>query len=192
MKKMAIFLLMLSCCLCFTGCGNSEGESGNTGSSNNDSNVDDEEEFSFPYNLEVDEGTIQISNIYLLQEKTEHGYEGIVAIEFDFSDINEDEWYWIDEDFHLTVYGGSSQYSLPLGLSDRKFADIGSDGKKYHFLKIEETREEFSEMTLTMDMRMKINSTDYEFEFSIPCTMCEIVEEFPKNVQNTYDINRWI
>ncbi len=191
MKRITALLLMLLCCMSFIGCGDGEEGNSNTGSSNNDSSTDDEE-FSFPYDIETNDGLVQISNIYLLQEKTEHGYEGIIAVEFDFSNMESDDWYWFDKDYSINIYQGYG-VGMPLPIDDmnRKESEIGSDGKKYLFFDIDETKEEFSELDVQLSIYISKESQKYQPDINIPSTTCVIGETFPEEVQSIFDVTLW-
>ena len=160
----------------------------NTGSSNNDSSTDEEKEFSLPYDIETDDGLLQISNIYLRQKETDHGYSGTMAIEFDCSGMNYDDLYWFDKDYTIYVYQGYRAFEESIEIFDmlHKKSDVDENGKKYYFCSINESKEEFRE--LYFDLRIKINHspTDYELKIAEPCTKCEIVEEFPQDVLDVY------
>ncbi|MCI8390512.1 MAG: hypothetical protein HFI35_07510 [Roseburia sp.] len=192
MKRITAFLLMLSFCVCFTGCGDgSTGESGNTDSMNSDNNTD-EEEFSFPYDIETDDGLLQLSNIYLMQEKTEHGYEGIMAVEFDFSNMESDDWYWFDKDHLIQIFQGyGAGTPLPIHTINKKESEIGSDGKKYFFYQVDETREAFSEFDVQLNIYISKSYKEYNPEINIPSTECEISETFPEEVQSIFDTSFW-
>lgn len=188
MKRIAAFLLMLSCCLCFTGCGDSEGESSNAGSSNND-NSTDKKEFSLPSDIETDDGLLQISNIYLRQKETDHGYDGMMAIEFDCSGMDYDDYYWFDKDYSICVYQGYNMIDRSIEIYDEtlhKKSEVGENGKKYYFCGINECKEEFGELYFTIKITIYHSPTDYKLEITEPCTKCEIVEEFPQDVLDAY------
>ena len=187
MKRTVAFLLMLSCCLCFIGCGDNEGESSNTGALNNDSSTD-KKEFSLPYDIETDDGLLQISNIYLRQEKTDHGYDGTMAIEFDCSGMDYDDYYWFDKDYSIYVHQGHNTLEESIEIYDilHKKSEIGEEGKKYYFCSIDECKEEFCELYFDLNININHSPADYELKIAELCTKCEIVEEFPQDVLDVY------
>lgn len=150
-----------------------------------------EPEFSLPYVIETEYGDIEISHIYVMQEETKYGYDGVVGIEFDLSNMTEEDRYWFDRDYYFYVSGES----LPIASLDEEYielyveleTDILSNDMKYIFYFIQENREPLDQKKLGLEIEINSSSNeDYEIIVDSLCSELDFVEELPKDVENAY------
>ena len=136
--------------------------------------------FSLPYEISTDEGTIELSNIYIWQDRTEHGYDGWIAFEFDYSGLSGDEQYWFDKENSIQIIN-SSLSEVEISYFYEMESEI-VDGKKYVFEMIEENQNRFGEQTLAVE----ISVGDIKTEIRDKCLSFEIVDELPEDINKIY------
>lgn len=141
----------------------------------------EEEQFELPYEISTDEGAIFLSNIYIEQDKTEYGYDGWIAFEFDYSKLDKDEQYWFEKEnsIYFTDY---SFLKTDDTVELNEFSEIESEiinDKKYIFWILNESREPLGEKRLMINIHVGNN----EIEIDNLCSDFTIVDEFPDYIK---------
>lgn len=117
-------LLLITCCLTISftnlGCGSSnynESNSINLETSDNGTSImrrDSGDTYtieSIPHDISYDGKNIILDSVNLYEDKVDHGYSLYALVNFDFSDLSDDDIYWMeeDEDLDVTIYVDSEQ-----------------------------------------------------------------------------------
>lgn len=183
-------VMLLLCCVVLEGCVVNE-KSPNNNEKGVTSVADGENERTesgivLPCNIETDEGIIKLSRILIEPKKTEHGYEGWLAIEFDLSNLNEDGQYWFDKDYSILIsdWSFSDTDGNTIGLND--FSEIKSsivDGKKYIFYLINENKHPMNDLSIALDVDVQKNHESVkQIQIRNKCSDFDIEKEFPKDI----------
>ena len=177
MKKKLLAALALTAVV-LTGCGTSQ----NAELSQTEI---EEEKFTLPVECKLSRVSISLNYIYILQEKTESGYDGLMVIEFDLSDMSEQNMDWVEQEYRFNLSDSSD-------LSDGSFIHLGDDyetriqddGKKYVFAEIGECKEPLNTMEISLDMDIQCIGGDSSFnDIYGKGANFDIVEELPENVE---------
>lgn len=144
-----------------------------------------------PYDIETDEGTIQLSNIYIREEKTQHGYEGLIAFEFDLSALDENGRYWFEQNYNISIYDRSSldinKKSIELNEFSEMQSPIQDNGKKYIFWFVQEQKNPLneSELHLDIDVWKEFPNRD-KLEIERAASNFYIRNELPENIYSIF------
>lgn len=144
-----------------------------------------------PYDIETDEGTIQLSSIYIQEEKTQHGYEGLIAFEFDSFALDENGRYWFEQNYTISIYDRSSwdidEKSIELNEFSEMQSPIQDNGKKYIFVFIREQKNPLNESDLYLDIDVwKEFPNSDKLEIKRGASDFNIINELPEDIYNIY------
>lgn len=145
-----------------------------------------------PAKLEIDDGAISLSKIVLRETRTEHGYDGWIAFEFDLSALNKDEQYWFEKDYNISFYDKSNHDTKHNTIELNEFSEMQSElqqnGKKYIFWLIDEMKNPLEDANICIDINVWRDAPhENQFEIKGKCSDFEIVEQFPDEINGVFD-----
>lgn len=149
-----------------------------------------------PHNFEIDEGIIQLSDVYIQQSETEHGYTGWIAFEFDLTNLNQDERYWFEKEYSIYIvdngYFDKTSNYIELNDFSEMQSEIQDNGKKYIFWLIGESKIPYEEreIFLNVDMR-KSGISEEKLEIKGNISDFKIFDIFPYAVKDVFDKLIW-
>lgn len=184
MKK--IIILILVSCLMICGC-----SSQNFKATTEASIEETEDRFRLPVEFETEYGIVELSNVFIQQLKTEHGYSGYIVLEFDLSTLDEDEQYWFEKEYFISVYDRSYMSSdknmMELNEFGERKSAIQRSGKKYVFEMISERKTSLNDADIFIDVDIR-NSPSKENTIEIRGTASDfdIVDKLPSDIEEVY------
>lgn len=179
-------ILILVSCLMIWGC-----SAQNPNVTTEASIEETEDRFHLPVEIETEDGIVELSNVFIQQLKTEHGYSGYIVLEFDLSALDEDDQYWFEKDYSISVYDSSYMSSdkniMELNeFGERKSAIQGS-GKKYFFEMISERKTSLNDAGIFIDVEIRNRlSKENTIEIRGTASDFDIVDKLPSDIEKVY------
>ncbi len=179
-------ILILVSCLMICGC-----SAQNPNVTTEASIEETEDRFHLPVEIETEDGIVELSNVFIQQLKTEHGYSGYIVLEFDLSALDEDDQYWFEKYYSISVYDKSYMSSDKNIMELNEFGEIKSaiqgSEKKYFFEMISERKTSLNDAGIFIDVEIRNRlSKENTIEIRGTASDFDIVDKLPSDIEKVY------
>ena len=179
-------ILILVSCLMICGC-----SAQNPNVTTEASIEETEDRFHLPVEIETEDGIVELSTVFIQQLTTEHGYSGYIVLEFDLSALDEDDQYWFEKDYSISVYDKSYMSSDKNIMELNEFGEIKSaiqgSEKKYFFEMISERKTSLNDAGIFIDVEIRNRlSKENTIEIRGTASDFDIVDKLPSDIEKVY------